>query len=64
MRIIVKKDLAKLVRPTKPGDKYIFTSRGTYKLRKNGRIILSVGEGDERETVRVSPCGYHKQLSF
>ncbi len=40
----------------KVGDKIIKTKDwGSFKLRKNGKVILSLGTGNKRDLVRVTP---------
>jgi hypothetical protein len=45
----------KLTKDAIPGDKVIMTTMGNFKIRKNGRVILAVGKGKEREYVRCTP---------
>lgn len=40
----------------RPGETVVKTvGWGNFKIRKNGRIFMSIGEGANREIVRVSP---------
>lgn len=45
-----------LLDATQPGDKIIKTSAGNFKIRKNGKIVLTIDVGKENEErVRATP---------
>jgi hypothetical protein len=46
--------LYKLVKKTQVGDKVIVLADGIYKLRKNGKFVVSIDTGKKREIVRVT----------
>ena len=52
---IIKPPKTKLTRSINPKDKYIYTTRGNYKVRKNGRLVLAIDGGKDKEIVRVTP---------
>lgn len=44
--------LTTLTKDHKSGDKYIHTTNGVFKIRKNGRMMLAIDDGENREFVR------------
>lgn len=51
----IPKGYAVLTERTKPGNKIIHTTMGTFKVRKNGRLHLAIDEGKNREFIRCTP---------
>jgi len=45
----------KLTKKLEPYEKLIFTTAGTFKRRKNGRIIMKIDGGVNEEILRVTP---------
>lgn len=45
----------KLTRRARAGDKIIHTTIGSFKIRKNGRLMIKIGRGESAEVVRVTP---------